>query len=340
VPLLNGYRYAFLPCLGRSDRLSRLRSLTYGLLRHLKAGRLDALWVHGYAHHALLRAVIVAKALGIKILLRGDSHLRRESQPALKLAAKRQVLPLLFKLVDGFLAIGSLNREYYLHYGVPAERIFMMPYAVDNDFFRRCAVDARSHREKRGRPVILSASKFQPFKRLDDLLQGYARLSRDGREEPRPYLLMLGDGELRLTLESRVRKLEWASVRFLGFKNQTELPRYYDLCDVFVLPSELEAWGLVVNEVMNAAKPIIVSYKVGAGPDLVRDGENGFVVPLRDIEVLSHRLRLLTSEPETAAVMGEKSLHRIKNWNFEADCKGLLAALKATVDDSAPTDAW
>jgi len=49
---------------------------------------------------------------------------------------------------------------------------------------------------------------------------------------------------------------------------------------------------------------------------------------------------LLTSEPETAAVMGEKSLHRIKNWNFEADCKGLLAALKATVDDSAPTDAW
>jgi len=79
---------------------------------------------------------------------------------------------------------------------------------------------------------------------------------------------------------------------------------------------------------------------VGAGPDLVRDGENGFVVPLRDIEVLSHRLRLLTSEPETAAVMGEKSLHRIKNWNFEADCKGLLAALKATVDDSAPTDAW
>jgi glycosyltransferase involved in cell wall biosynthesis len=141
---------------------------------------------------------------------------------------------------------------------------------------------------------------------------------------------MVGDGELRPKLEARVRELGWSSVRLPGFKNQTELPRYYDLCDVFVLPSEREPWGLVINEVMNAGKPVIVSDRVGAGPDLVRDGQNGFVVPVGDIDALADRLDVLTRSPETALKMGAKSRERIASWDFEADLRGLLAALEAT----------
>ena len=89
VPLLEGYRYAFLPCVGRSDRLSIWRPLVYGLRRHLGAGGFDAIWLHGYAHQAMLRAIAVAGALGIKVLLRGESHLRCESSSALALRAKR-----------------------------------------------------------------------------------------------------------------------------------------------------------------------------------------------------------------------------------------------------------
>jgi hypothetical protein len=88
VPLLDGYRHLFLPCAGRSDRLSFLRPLTQGLWRHLKRGDFDALWVHGYAHQALLRAVLIAKRLGIKILMRGESHMLQEAG-AMKLRAKR-----------------------------------------------------------------------------------------------------------------------------------------------------------------------------------------------------------------------------------------------------------
>jgi hypothetical protein len=65
VPLLRGYRYVFLPCLGRSDRLSSLRPLTHGLYQQLETGRFDALWVHGYAHQALMRAILIARVLGI-----------------------------------------------------------------------------------------------------------------------------------------------------------------------------------------------------------------------------------------------------------------------------------
>ena len=121
------------------------------------------------------------------------------------------------------------------------------------------------------------------------------------------------------------------SVQFLGFKNQTEIPTYYDLCDVFVLPSDHEPWGLVVNEVMNTGKPVIVSDQVGAGLDLVEDGKNGFVVPVGHVAMLADRLKCLTDNPELGVKMGERSLRRISKWNFEADLLCLLQALSTVV---------
>src|SRR2546422_11478662 len=98
---------------------------------------------------------------------------------------------------------------------------------------------------------------------LDAFVQVQNRLS--GHSEP--YLLFVGDGPSRGEIEGRAGRLG-SAVRFLGFRNQSELPALYDLCDVFVLPSLFEPWGLVVNEVMNAARPVIVSDRVGAAPDL------------------------------------------------------------------------
>jgi glycosyltransferase involved in cell wall biosynthesis len=214
-----------------------------------------------------------------------------------------------------------------------------MPYAVDNEFFRTAVERARPRREalraelglNPGRAVILFASKMQPHKRAGDLLEAYARLSPDGVAEPAPYLVFAGDGEERARLESRARALRWDSIRFIGFRNQSELPAMYDLCDVFVLPSEREPWGLVVNEAMNAGKPVIVSDCVGAGPDLVEDGVNGFVYPARDVAALADRLRRLIEHPEHRAAMGARSLERVARLNFSADREGLLAALDSIV---------
>jgi glycosyltransferase involved in cell wall biosynthesis len=212
-----------------------------------------------------------------------------------------------------------------------------MPYAVDNEFFRSRASAARLNRGqlKRDlgldphRPVILFASKMEPRKRARKLLEAYIKLSRDGRTEPEPYLLLLGDGDERGSLERQAKQTGWSSIKFLGFKNQTELPRYYDLCDVFVLVSEYEPWGLVVNEVLNAGKPVIVGDQVGSAPDLVRDGENGFVIRNGDVSALADRLAILTRDSALADGMGQRGLARISRWNFEADAIGLITALQS-----------
>jgi glycosyltransferase involved in cell wall biosynthesis len=337
VPLLDGYRHEFLPRVGSGSGLSFWRPWTFGLRARLRRGRYDALWVHGYAHRGCLAGIAAAKSLNIPVMLRGESNLLSETDDALKLGVKRIAMPALLRTIDAVLAIGRLNREYYLHYGVESGRIFSMPYAVDNEFFRTAAERARPHREQLraelglqpGRAVILFASKMQPHKRAADLLEAYAKLSPDA------YLVFAGDGEERANLERRARELKLDSIRFIGFRNQSELPSLYDLCDVFVLPSDHEPWGLVVNEAMNAGKPVIVSDRVGAGPDLVEDGINGAVYSTRDITALADCLRRLIDSPEHRAAMGAHSVEKVSRLDFAADRVGLLAALDSIAGKKA-----
>lgn len=337
VPLLDGYRHEFLPVIGRTDRLSFWRPLNHGLARRLGKGNFDALWIHGWGYWSHLRAVSSAKRRGIKVLMRGESGLHLTTQGRLKQGLKRILMHYLVANVDAFLTIGEHNRKYYLHHGAAPERLFSVPYSVDNAFFQEKAASASPGRERLrtlldlepGRPIILYASKMIERKRPADLLEAYVRLSPDGRREPHPYLLFIGDGELRPELEARAVRLGWGSIRFLGFKNQTELPAYYDLCDVFVLPSIQEPWGLVVNEVMNASRAVIVSDEVGCAHDLVKSDINGRIFRAGDIDGLHSALASVLDDPEKTRLMGQRSLEIVNHWGFREDITGLRRALEA-----------
>src|SRR5208337_507215 len=339
VPLLEGYRHEFLRALGGRERVSFWRPFNYGLARSLKEGRFEVLWIHGYNRWFHWLAMWSAKRLGLKVLIRDEATLSSSRRNIGKRLLKTGFFAGLNRLADGFLAIGSLNREYYRHYGIPAEKIFWMPYAVDNSFFQTEARKAGARREEwrrelglvSGRPVILFLGKVEPRKRPADLLAAYIHLTRQAAMAEPPYLLFVGDGEQRQPLEEVAREMQLEAVRFLGFKNQTELPAYYDLCDVLVLPSVHEPWGLVVNEAMNAGRAIIVSDQVGCGPDLVRNGENGYIFPAGEVAALAAALSKVLADPETCHRMGARSRDLISPWGFSEDLAGLRQALQAVM---------
>jgi glycosyltransferase involved in cell wall biosynthesis len=338
VPLLDGYRYEVLPALGRRDVITAQRPFSYGLARRMRRARFDALWVHGYARLCNWQAMLVAKALGIKVLLRDEANAGSAPRSAPRRLAKRGFFRLLAGVADAFLAIGSRNRDYYLANGIAGERIFMMPYSVDNDFFARLAQAAAPARERLrvelglspDRAVILYASKFQRRKRPDELLLAYQRLCRQLLPAP-PYLLFLGDGEMRAALQAQARAQALADVRFLGFRNQTELPAFFDLADVFVLPSIHEPWGLIVNEVMAVGRAVVVSDQVGCAADLVRHGVNGYIFPAGDVDALAASLREIVTAPERARAMGAASRAIIERWSLREAVAGLRQALRAVL---------
>ncbi len=329
--LLDGYAHEFLPALGRIDRVSTLRPLNVGLAPRLRRDRFSALWIHGYMRPHHWHAIATARRSGIRVLVRDEATLISIPRRRWKRALKTMFFAWLSRVADAFLAIGTLNRDYYLSHGIPARRIFWTPYAVDNELFQERTRVAGMRREQLrarlnlqpGRAVILFAGKLMERKRPGDLLEAWLRLTSNRRQPP--YLLIVGDGELRAALEARARGHE--AIRFLGFRNQAELPAYYDLCDLFVMPSEREPWGLVVNEVMNAARAVISSDQVGCAPDLVRNGHNGFIYPAGDVARLSQAISAALALPPRLREMGRHSLEIINHWNYDEDLRGLHAAL-------------
>ena len=339
VPLLEGYQHEFLPALRDNSTVSVTSPINFGIASRLrgKTGQpcFDVLWVHGYATVNALHGMIAAKSLGIPVLLRAESWLRDRPRTNTQLAAKRLFFRTLRHMVDGVLPIGTLNAEYWQYYFGTEVPLFLMPYAVDNDYFQQRSEAARAGRADLqaelgldpSRPVILFASKLQTRKRCEDLLQAYINLSPGDGREPDPYLVIVGDGEERATLEAKAAASGFSGIRFCGFRNQSELPRFFDLATVFVLPSRHEPWGLIVNEVMNAGRAVIVSDDVGCQPDLVTDGVEGCVFRAGDISALTAALHRILDTPETAPEMGRRALERIKNWNFEEDVRGLRQAI-------------
>lgn len=339
VSLLDGYRHEFLPAFWDKRRTGPTSQLSHGIFSRLRRGArgesFDVLWVHGYSTLNALQGMLAAKALGIPVLLRAESRLGGEASGALRRVAKRLFFQGLKQFVDGVLPIGTLNSTYWRHYLGEDFPQALMPYAVDNLYFqshRQQAAAGRNDLQRElnldpSRPVILFASKLQTRKRCGDLVEAYLNLSSGNGLEPHPYLVIVGDGEERTTLEDRVRESGSTGVRFCGFRNQSELPRFFDLATVFVLPSEREQWGLIVNEVMNSGRAVIVSDDVGCQPDLVEDGVEGCVFPAGDVGALTDALRRMLATPETAAEMGERGLARIRTWDFEEDVRGLRRAI-------------
>jgi glycosyltransferase involved in cell wall biosynthesis len=339
VPLLDGYRHEFLPVLRDNSNPGTLSPLNYGIFSRLRGSKdvagFDVLWVHGYSSVNAMQAMLAAKALGIPVLVRAEPWLGDRDRSGPTLAAKHLFFKALRGLLDGALPIGTLNAAYWLHYLGEDFPLHRMPYAVDNHYFQSRCEEAREGRAALrnelkldpARPVILFASKLQSRKRCTDLLAAYKNLSQGPGVEPHPYLVIVGDGEERTALERQATESGLEGVRFCGFRNQSELPRFFDMASVFVLPSRHEPWGLIVNEVMNAGRAVIVSDEVGCQPDLVEDGVEGCVFPAGDVATLTEALRRVLATPETAEAMGRRALAKIETWDFEEDVRGLRRAI-------------
>jgi glycosyltransferase involved in cell wall biosynthesis len=339
VPLLEGYRHEFLPALRDNAKATVLSPLSYGIVSRLRGAKgeaaFDALWVHGYSTANAMHGMLAAKSLGIPVLLRAESWLRDRERNGPRLAAKKLFFKMLKEMVDGILPIGTLNAEYWRHYLGDDFPFFLMPYAVNNEYFQQRGREAQAGRAALlqelnldpSRPVILFASKLQTRKRCKDLIEAYKNLSPGPGQEPHPYLVIVGDGEERAALESQAAASGLSGIRFCGFRNQSELPRFFDIATVFVLPSRHEPWGLIVNEVMNAGRAVIISDDVGCQPDLVTEGVEGCIFRVGDVAALTDALRKVLATPDTAKLMGQRGLERIRTWSYEEDIRGLRRAL-------------
>jgi glycosyltransferase involved in cell wall biosynthesis len=312
-----------------------------GLWKFVREGNFDAVFCHtGYIRASFWITYLASKLSGSAFLFGTDATtLTPLDRHMWKRPVKRFFWPFLYRLASLAIAPSTGTRELLLSLGLPKERISLIPYVVDNDWWKAQStkVDRNAVRASWGvgpdTAVVLFCAKLQPWKRPLDLVHAFARA-----DVANSLLLLAGDGPLKEELRVETARLGISDrVRFLGFVNQTQLPALYTAADVMVLPSEYDAFGVVVNEAILCGCAVIASNSVGAGRDLIAPIDPSFIFPCGDVDTLSALLRRILSDRSYLAKFQIAAGERIKTWSPQEYIAATVEAVERAVSCVRPT---
>ena len=337
--VLDGYPWVHLPNRSPTPGLGRFFGLfNPGVWGLICKSHFDAAILPGYFYFTAWIAIAAAKWSGTPIIFVTDSHSLRSwnAQSPWKLKFKKWLVRRIFSLGNAIMVSSSGGVEYLKSLGFSNDRIFLVPTAVDNDWWAEQAsrVDRAAVRAKwkvpQGATVAVFCAKLQQWKGPMDLLNAFAQAN-----VPNSYLVYAGEGPEKGNLERKAADLGFADrVKFLGFVNQSQLPSTYCASDFLVLPSLFEPFGLVVNEAMLCGLPAIVSDRVGAKFDLVRSEENGYVFPAGNVDALAAILRQILQNPAKISLMGASARQRMKTWSPSEYVDSIVRAVNLIAKNS------
>lgn len=332
VPLLEGYPYQVLDNVASVPSVTRFFGCdTPGIFAVLKALKPDVVVVNGWVVKTCLQTLWACKRLKSPCLVRGEANNLRQ-RPWWKRLLQRALV----RQYDACLCIGKANQAFYESHGVGQGQLFYAPYCIENERFARVACtmtpDRENLRRKWGIPAAATCfvfcGKFEDKKHPLELLQALAKAWQKHRDM---YLLMVGDGELRLQCEELVVK-EGLPVTFAGFLNQSEIAAAYVASDCLVLPSDTgETWGLVVNEAMACGLPAIVSDQVGCASDLIVPGETGDVFTFGDWDELAEKLKAFGQHSEQLKGLGANAIVKVSQYSPRVAAEGILEAVSSVL---------
>lgn len=301
--------------LGRHFRYKFLKGRTFGLDKHLNpsiirelaAQPFDVYILGCYSSPTEMIAIHWLKLHRKPFILNSDGGFPGDERWLL-----RKLKTYLISSASLWLSSGSQCTRYLRHYGADGSRIREYPLAAAELPDGATAPLSPTERAKfkaqhrLGEVTLLGVGQFIPRKGFDVLIRAFARIQQEA-EGRSVSLLLVGGGPEKTRYAQMVRESNVRNVTLLDFMQQRELVAYWKAADIFVLPTRHDVWGLVLNEAAAFGLPIITTTKAGAAHDLVRDGENGFVIPPDDEDALVRSCLKLVQDREMRLRFGRRS---------------------------------
>lgn len=303
--------------------------LTPGVVPALEEVDPDVVVISGWSTFAAQAAIAWSRLRGVPYVLVVESH-DQGPRPGWRRTIKGTVVPPVVSGASGVLVTGTLARSSMVARGAHPERVRVFANTVDVEEFGRRVTELESQRPELRRAlgagdddvVVLSVARLAPEKGLDTLVRAVAEAG-----DERLVLVVAGEGDERPRLEALGRALEVRLV-LTGDVDWGRIVELYAAADVFALLSEREPWAVVVNEAAACGLPLVLSDRVGAAHDLLRDGENGALVGPGDVAAAARALRALAADPGLRAAQGARSRELAADWGYGPSVEGFLAAVR------------
>ncbi|MDH7515932.1 MAG: glycosyltransferase family 4 protein [Bacteroidota bacterium] len=265
---------------------------------------------HAWGNYALI-SIPVVRSFGARVVIeRGSAHPRfqeeilreeferygmRTEHPHPQIIEKglREI-----ELADRVIIPSAFVRHTFLAHGVPEEKLVLAPYGADLTRFRKLPKRDTVFR-------VLFVGNIGVQKGVHYLLEAWRRLSAIQGE-----LVLVG--RVEPDIRSILAEHEGHFVH-VGYVPPTELPRWYSDASVFVLPSLQEGSALVTYEAMACGVPSIVTEHTGS---VVRDGVDGFVVPVRDAGAIAEKILWFHDHPAEAERMGSNAMEHVAQFTW------------------------
>ncbi len=301
-------------------RFRRSQSIGFGIVNIIRQQPFDFIVFSGYSSPSVIFAVLYCQLKKIPYYFEYDGGFDEHDNPVIAHLKKRLLLP----AAGHFITCKELE-QYLKGIGVSDERLIRYPFSSvrEAQMALQPPTDAeREHlRAQLGiaeEKVVLTVGQFIHRKGLDVLLKAAASLDSStgiyfiGGKPTEDYLVLIDEGQLQ-------------HIHFIEFISHDELNDWYRACDVFVLPTRYDIWGLVINEAMANGIPIISTSRCVAATELISDGVNGYIVKPDEPELLAERIQSVLSNEAAATEMGRQGLERIRPFSIEGMAKAHYA---------------
>ncbi len=282
------------------------------VIKYLKHNFYDVIVVGTYSSSTAMLAIDFMKLHKIPFVLNCDGGFSKKDSK-IKFKIKKHYI----SAAKAWLSTGNKTNQYLHYYGAKKEGIFIYPFA--SQFQYEQLINVISENEKKlirndidikENRVLITVGQFIYRKGFDLLLESARHITHD------VGIYIIG-GEASIEANSFVKEYGLENVHFVGFKTKEELSRYYKAADLFVLPTREDIWGLVINEAMGYALPIITTNRCIAGLELVRNDINGYIIPINDVTKLSNKITELLINDELRKSMSDESLEIIRKYTIE-----------------------
>jgi alpha-maltose-1-phosphate synthase len=205
----------------------------------------------------------------------------------------------IYEVADAVTIASSFSHRSFVARGVPAQKLHTIPYGVRLETFAKIADPVPDTFE------VLFAGQVSLRKGVPYLLQAFAELKH-------PHKRLRFAGAISPEIRPLLARLPQHQVEFLGSVPQAQLAQKMSESHVLVLPSVEDGFGLVLSQALACGCPILASTNTG-GDDLITDGVEGFIVPIRDPAALTARMQLLADDPALQQRMSEAALARVQH---------------------------